>query len=304
MQEDAKRAMQIKDKFKFLYSWFRNRRFLLLIPDSFYLRFYYRFKMGRKLDLNQPKAFNEKIQWLKLYDRNPAYTIYADKYEVREYVKGIIGEKYLIPLLGVWDQFDEIDFEQLPNRFVLKCTHDSGGVVPCTDKTKLDLSMVKEKINRRMAINYYDWSREWAYKHIQPRIICEEFIESKSGLVPNDYKIHCFNGEPKNIMVCGERESGETKFFLFDRDWNRVTFIYSDSKTREEIPVAKPEKLDEMLEIARALSKGLPFVRVDLYYENGQIYFGEMTLYPQSGYDAELLVETDLEWGSYLALPK
>lgn len=303
MQKNAKKAIRVRDKFKFLLRLLRDRRVLTFIPDDAYLKLYYWMRMGRKLDLHNPKTFNEKIQWLKLYDRNPVYAAYADKYEVRKHVEAVIGEKHLIPLLGVWEDFDAIDFGEWPNRFVLKCTHDSGGVIVCNNKAKLDWKETRGIIGQRLAKNYYDWSREWAYKNIQPRIICEEFLESESDSWPNDYKIHCFNGEPRNVMVCTQRENGNPKFYFFDKEWNRLTRIFSDLSSSEEVSIPKPKKLDEMLEIAAALSKGLPFVRVDLYFENNQVYFGELTLYPQSGYDAELLPETDRLWGEALALP-
>lgn len=304
MQKNAKKAIRVLDKFKFLLRLLRNRRVLILIPDGTYLKLYYWMRMGRKLDLHNPKTFNEKIQWLKLYDRNPVYAEYADKYEVRKHVEAVIGEKYLIPLLGVWDDFDAIDFGEWSNRFVLKCTHDSGGVIVCKNKAKLDWKETRGKIEQRLAKNYYDWSREWAYKNIQPRIICEEFIESESDGRPNDYKIHCFNGEPRDVMVCTQRESGNPKFIFFDKEWNRLTRIFSDLSSSEGVSIPKPKNLDEMFEIAAALSKGIPFVRVDLYFENDQVYFGELTLYPQSGYDAELLPETERLWGEALALPR
>lgn len=171
------------------------------IPDKLYLQLKFWIKMRRKLDLTHPQTFNEKIQWLKLYDQNPLYTEIVDKYEVRKHIERAIGDKFLIPLVGVWDDFEEIDFEALPDRFVLKCNHDSGGVVVCNDKVHFDIADARKKINKRLARNYYHSGREWPYKNIQPRIICEDLIEPETGGLPNDYKFHCFNGKARNVMV-------------------------------------------------------------------------------------------------------
>ena len=303
MKEKTKETVRVLIKSSFLFRLVRNRRILMLIPDRTYLKLCYWIKMGKKLNINDPKTFNEKIQWLKLYDRNPIYPEYVDKYAVRKHVGKIIGERVLIPLLGVWDEFDEIDFDELPSRFVLKCTHDSGGVVICEDKEEFDPKEARAKIEKHLAKNYFDWSREWAYKNIQPRIICEEFLEVKLDDRPNDYKFHCFNGEPKNVMVCTDRERENPSYYLFDQEWNSLKFIFSDLKRSEKFTIPKPEKMDEMFEIAAALSEGIPFVRVDLYFENNRIYFGELTFYPESGYDDELLLETDRSWGEALKLP-
>jgi hypothetical protein len=303
MQENAKNAMNVRKKVSSLFRLFLSRRILTFIPDYAYLKLCYWLRMGRKLDLKHPKTFNEKIQWLKLYDRKPIYSQYVDKYEVRKHVEEIVGKEYLIPLLGVWDHFDEIDFDELPNRFVLKCTHDSGGVVICKNKERFDRKWAREKIEKRLAKNYYDSTREWAYKNIKPRIICEELLETKAGDPPNDYKFHCFNGEPKNVMVCTERERENTNYYFYDKEWNPLTLIYSDLNGSKDRSIPKPKRLNELFEIAAILSKGIPFVRVDLYVEKAQIYFGELTLYPQSGHDSEFLLETDRLWGEALKLP-
>lgn len=303
MQEGAKRAMQVHKKTRALFRLLRNRRILMLIPDYAFLKLNYWIRMGRKLNLKNPKTFNEKIQWLKLYDRKSIYSEYADKYKVRKHVAEIIGKKHLIPLLGVWDHFEEIDFDELPNQFVLKCTHDSGGVFICKNKVKLDRGQLKEKIEKRLSKNYFDSTREWAYKDIQPRIICEDLLKTKLGDLPNDYKFHCFDGEVKNVMVCTERESQKPNYLFFDKDWNSLTRIYSDFNNPEGRSMSKPKRMDEMFEIAGRLAKGIPFVRVDLYVENDQIYFGELTFYPDSGHDSEFLPETDRLWGEALKLP-
>jgi hypothetical protein len=273
-----------------------------LMPDSKYLRIKYRLRMGKTLDLDNPKSFNEKLQWLKLYDRKPKYTQMVDKYNVRKYVKDVIGEKYLIPLIGVYDSLDQIDFDKLPNRFVLKCTHDSGGLIVCKDKSQINIKAVKKKINKCLKRNFYYVGREWPYKDVKPRIICEEFIKTKDGGWPYDYKFHCFNGEPDNVMVCTERESGEPKYYFFDRNWNYLKYDIASTKAFGSVTFPKPKKLQEMFELAQRLSEGFPFLRVDLFCENDQIYFGELTFFPDSGFDATLLRETDVLLGNKLKL--
>lgn len=279
-----------------------SRDFLKWIPDKLYFKIMFQYRMGVKLNLKDPKTFNEKLQWLKLYDRNPEYTKLVDKYEVRKYIEKNIGEEYLIPLLGVWDKFEDIDFDSLPNQFVLKCTHDSGGVVICRDKNNLDIEKIKKKINKCLKTNYYYHGREWPYKNVKPKIICEQLIKTKDGKVPNDYKFYCFNGEPDSVMVCTERESGEPKFYFFDNKWNLLKYNVAGMNAPKDFTLSKPEKIDEMFQMAKKLSSRIPFVRVDLYYENGKIYFGELTFFPQSGYDFNLLEETDLLFGEKINL--
>ena len=273
------------------------------ISDKWYLKLKFRIKMGKKLELNHPETFNEKIQWLKLYERDSRYTELVDKYEVRKHITEVIGEEYLIPLVGVWDDFERINFAELPNRFVLKCTHDSGGVIVCKDKASFDIAKARKKIKKRLGRNYYHSGREWPYKNIQPRIICEDFLESEAGSLPNDFKFHCFNGKPQNVMVCTERDRGRTQYYFFDREWNYLPCLVEGWNAPEGFTLPKPEKMDEMFAIAETLSKGFPFVRVDLYCEKGQIYFGELTFHPQSGFDNVLLPETDESWGRTLELP-
>ncbi|BES66419.1 ATP-grasp fold amidoligase family protein [Gottschalkiaceae bacterium SANA] len=273
------------------------------ISDERYLKFKFRMIMRRKLDIKQPKTFNEKIQWLKLYDRKAKYVELVDKYEVRKHVKALIGEEYLIPLLGVWPTFQEIDFSKLPNRFVLKCTHDSGGVVVCQDKGRLDWDKIGKKMDKQLAKNYYYSGREWPYKNIKPRIICEDLIESESGGLPNDYKFHCFNGKAKNVMICTDRLKGQTQYYFFDRQWKYLPCLVEGWNAPEGFTLPKPEKLDEMFALAETMAKGFAFVRVDLYCEKGKIYFGELTLYPESGFDDVILPETDAAWGRDLQLP-
>ena len=277
-------------------------RIFIHFPDEWYLKFKFWIIMGRNLDLKHPQTFNEKIQWLKLYDRKLKYVELVDKYEVRKHVKAMISEEYLIPLLGVWDDFESINFAELPNRFVLKCTHDSGGVVVCEDKVDFDIVNARKKIKKRLARNYYYSGREWPYKNIQPRIICETLIEAESGGLPNDYKFHCFNGKAKNVMVCMDRSKGGAQYYFFDRQWTYLPCLVESYNAPEGFTLPEPAKMDEMFALAETLAKGFAFVRVDLYCEKGKIYFGELTLHPQSGFDNVLLPETDESWGCDLDL--
>ena len=275
---------------------------LRFLPDRAYVKLYYRLNIKRKLDLKNPKTFNEKLQWLKFNDRNPFYTVVVDKYEVRDYIKKTIGGNYLIPLIGAWDSFDEIDFEKLPKKFVLKCNHDSGGLVICTDKSKLDLKKARKIINKSLKCNFYHIGREWQYRNIKPKIICEEFI-GENNIPPSDYKIACFNGEPDNIMVCYGRETGTAQYYFFDLDWNLLRYNGWGQKAPEGFTLPKPENLDEMIRIAKILAKPYYYSRIDLYNVNGKIYFGEITLCPNSGFDGNILESTDNLFGQKLKLP-
>ncbi|NLA85672.1 MAG: glycosyl transferase [Clostridiales bacterium] len=281
-----------------------NKGFLCWLPDEQYLKLLYRAEMGKKLDLKNPKSFNEKLQWLKLYDKNPKYVRLVDKYEVRKYISEILGEEYLIPLIDVYNSVDEIDWDKLPEQFVLKCTHGSGFNIICKNKSALNIDVAKKKLKKWMKKNWYWFGREWPYRNVKPRIICEPLIKTNDDTLPNDYKFHCFHGEPDNVMVCMERESGEPKFYFFDSKWNLLRYNISGINAPHDFTLPKPERIDEMFSIAKRLSEGFPFVRVDLYYENDKIYFGELTFYPQSGFDPNLLPETDLLFGDKIKLDK
>ncbi|NPV51417.1 MAG: glycosyl transferase [Candidatus Methanofastidiosum sp.] len=274
---------------------------LKFIPDSLYLRFAYYVKVGKKLNLRNPQTFNEKIQWLKLYDRKPEYTKLVDKYEVRKYIAETIGEEYLIPLLGVYDNFDEIDFDALPNEFVLKPNHTSGNIYICKDKLKINYVELKKEVNMWLKRRYYWVHREWPYKNIKPRIICEKYMVDESGIELKDYKIFCFNGEPKLIQVDYDRFSGH-KRNLYDTEWNYIPASIQYPTDPNTI-IKKPNKLNEMLKLARILSKDYPHVRVDFYYVNDRIYFGEMTFYHGAGYEKFEPESLEMEMGSWLELP-
>ncbi len=289
---------------KLILLFFLNSRIFRLLPDDLYLKIKYRLTMGRKLDLNNPETFNQKLQWLKLYDRKPEYTQMVDKYEVRKYIKEIIGEEYLIPLLGVYDSFEEIDFDNLPDEFVLKPNHTSGDIFICKNKSKIDYKKLRKEVNRWLKREYYWLHREWPYKNVKPRIICEELIKTENGGFPYDYKFHCFNGEPDNVMVCIERESGNPKFYFFDNEWNLLRYNLAGINAPQGFTLPKPKKMDEMFMLAKKLSSGFPFIRVDFFCENEKIYFGELTFFPASGFDVNLLKETDILFGEKLELDK
>lgn len=280
-----------------------RRGLLDSISDKAYLSAMYRAAFGKKLNWDAPKTYNEKLQWLKLYDRNPKYTVLVDKYLVREYVADTIGEKYLIPLLGVWQNPNDISFEALPEKFVLKCNHNSGlGMCICKDKSNLDVDKVKQKIEEGLRQNYYLTGREWCYKNVEPRIIAEEFIEDNSGDL-KDYKFMCFGGKVKCSFVCTERFSEKgLRVTFFDRNWNRMPF--ERHYPADENPIIRPEKYEEMIELAEKLAQDYPFVRVDLYEVNGKIYFGELTFYPGSGLEEFTPEEWDEIIGSWITLPR
>lgn len=420
---------------------------LRLLPDAIYLKRVYKRHMGKSLDLKNPKLFNEKLQWLKLYNRKPEYTTMVDKYAVKQYISDKIGVEYVIPTIGVWDDFDQIDFEALPNQFVLKCTHDSGGLVVCRDKSKLDMRAVREKLQTSLSNDFFYLGREWPYKDVPHKIIAEQYMAdnyrdykyfcmdsaprmtliysehfTKTGLkevfydesyklqhshrieeilpifpmihpkqhhlmkqfaesllrkisfsridyyeinereyfaeitfFPEsgfdefnpqesdisfghwkklsqsgykfyaedcsiiiydsyynnkshkslvDYKFFCFNGVAESVMVCTDRDTGCPKFYFFDKKWNLKKYNIRGKEAPQGFTLPKPKSIDKMFSIAEKLSKGIPYVRVDLYSIDDLIYFGEMTFFPDSGFDKNLLQEADENWGEMLTLPK
>ena len=270
------------------------------IPDQTYLQLYYRIAIGKKLNLMSPQTYNEKIQWLKLHDRNPLYTELSDKYEVRKYITNTIGEKYLIPLLGVWDNFDDIDFAKLPNRFVLKCTHDSGGVVICKNKTLFNVEAARNKINKCMKRCYFMIGREYCYQDIAPRIICEDYMVDESGIELKDYKFFCFNGKPQAMFVATDR-GVDTRFDFFDLEFNHLPFMQHYKNSTKLLK--KPERFEQMIKLAERLSAGIPHVRVDFYNIYEAVYFGELTFYHFSGMEKFEPDEYDYIFGEWLDLP-
>lgn len=276
---------------------------LRLIPDKAYLKLQYKLNFGKKLNLKSPETFNEKLQWLKLYDRKSEYVQLVDKYRVREYIANKIGKEYLIPLIGVWDKFEDIDFAKLPNQFVLKCNHDSGSVIICKDKNTFNFEKAKVKLSRGLKRNLYYFGREWCYKDVPPRIIAEEYLVDDSGDELKDYKIFCFNGEPRIILVCADRfSSGGLRENFYDTNWNLLN-LQRPKHPNTEYSVSKPESLDIMLSLARTLSQNIPFVRVDFYEVDGKVYFGEMTFFPASGFGLFTPEEWDYKLGEWIKLP-
>ena len=255
---------------------------LRFLPDKLFIQIYYFIRFKRFCNFKNPKTYNEKLQWLKLYDRNPEYTKIVDKYEVKEYVSKLIGEEYIIPTLGVWDSFDDIDFDKLPNQFVLKCTHDSEGLVIVKDKNKLDINGAREKINTALKYNFYYIGREWPYKDIKPRIIAEKYMEDSVYGELRDYKFFCFNGEAKAMFIATERNEGNVKFDYYDLDFNNLGIVQHYPNSSNVID--KPINFDKMIELSEVLSKDMPHVRVDFYEVDGMLYFGELTFYHLSGF--------------------
>lgn len=279
------------------------RRFWDALSDKAFLKFEYRARIGEKLDLKNPKTFNEKLQWLKLYYRQPRLVQLVDKVAVRDWVAQTIGEEYLVPAIGVWESPEEIDFEALPEKFVLKCNHNSGlGMCICTDKAKLNIPEVKAGLQKGLGQNYYLHGREWPYKNVPRRILGEAFLEDPAGDL-KDYKFMCFNGEVKCSFVCSDRFSGKgLHVTFFDRDWQVMDFTRSYPRVAEGFP--KPQSYEEMVHLAQTLSQGLPFVRVDFYELAGRIYFGEMTFFPGNGMEAFQPASWDATLGGWITLPE
>lgn len=274
-----------------------------IVPDRFYLKVMFRLKMGYWMDFDNPQTFNEKLQWLKLYNRRPEYTQMVDKYAVKKYVADIIGEEYIIPTLGIWDSVDDVDFDKLPNQFVLKTTHGGGGggVVICKDKAQFDIEQCKIKLQQSLDSCIYRNLREWPYKDVPRRIIAEEYIENQNGQL-NDYKFYCFNGDVKCVMICLDRDMGDTKFYFFSSEWKLLRLNQRGVDAPENFTLPRPKNVEKMFEVAKRLCGSVPFLRVDLYNVDGQIFFGELTFYPASGLDGNYLDTTEKLFGDYINL--
>ena len=271
------------------------------MPDDKYLSHVFRYKMGYELNLKQPRSFNEKLQWLKLHDRRPEYTVMADKYEAKNYIANRIGKQYIIPSLGVWNHFDEIDLDSLPEQFILKCTHDSQSYSICRNKATWNKRKARKKLEQHLEQNLYYIYREWAYKDIKPRILAEKYMNNH-GEDLIDYKIHNFNGVPKLILVCeGRFSSGNFTEAFLDLDWNILNV--KRPGTSNAIITKKPDCLPEMLELSRILSKDIPFLRTDFYIIDGRPFIGELTFYPAAGLAPFEPESFDYELGSWLQLP-
>lgn len=273
-----------------------------LFPERLYLKIRYYLEMGKPLDLKNPKTMNEKLQWLKLYNRKPEYTQMVDKVLAKEYVAKLIGDKYIVPTLGVWNHFDEIDFDVLPDQFVLKTNHSGGslGVVICRDKKKLDKYNARKKLEKSLKFDISRVNVEWPYRNVERKIFAEQYL----GDDLTDYKFYCFNGRADVVLNCIERQTGNPKFYFFDKEWNLKRLNKRGKEAPEGFTLPKPEGMDEMFQVASKLSEGLPYARIDLYNINGAIYFGEITFFPDSGFDKNRLPEADLYFGEKIVLPK
>ena len=273
-------------------------------PDKAFQKWDYKIHTGRKLNIKNPILYPEKLQWLKYYYHNPLFTKMVDKYEVREWIKNKIGEQYLVPLYGVYDSFDEIDFSKLPSQFVMKCTHDSGSYIICQNKDALNYDEAKEKLESALRVNHFYRSREWPYKNVKPRIIIEKYMFNDDGSDVKDYKFFCFDGKVKIFQVNSERwsETG-TKVNFYLPPWNSIE-IYDAGYDKSEFELEKPEQLEEMMQLAEKLSKELkPHVRVDFNLFNNQIYFGELTFYHCGGRKLFEPYEANMMFGEWLDLP-
>ena len=298
-------------------------KFAHFYSDRKFLETLFPLRVGYKLNLDNPQTFNEKLQWLKLYDRRPEYTHMVDKMEAKKYVASIIGEEYIIPTLEVYDRAEDIDFDALPNQFVLKCTHDSGGIVICRDKSKLDRKAVRKKLAKGLKVNYFYQNREWPYKNVRPRIIAEQYMSDNGGRVIDD-KVHSFNGITETYGASDELSdykwfcfNGKAEFFkidfgrfvdhhanYYDTNMNMLPFGEADFLPIPDAPIRIPDTISKMLAMAEKLSSGIPFLRVDFYEVDGRIYFGELTFYPASGMGQFAPPQYDTILGRKIELPQ
>lgn len=286
-----------------------NYRFLVLahlgffdqMSDEKFLIKMFKARTGRNLNLSNPQTFNEKLQWLKLYDHNERYTVMVDKYKAKEYVSNIIGSEYIIPTLDAWKSVEEIDWESLPDQFVIKCTHDSGGLIICKDKSQLNKEKAKTKLKKCMKSDYYKRYREWPYKNVERKIIAEKYMtDDNNSSQLTDYKIYTFDGKAKMIMINKDRGI-DTKADYFDTDYQWLDFSWG--YPHAEVKPQKPKCFEKMIELAEKLAKDTYELRVDFYEVNGQIYFGEMTFFDGSGFDKIEPIEWDYKIGSWVKLP-
>ena len=274
----------------------------LMRDDRKFIEFIWKKKMNYPLNLDHPQTYNEKLQWIKLYDHNPLYTKMVDKYEAKEYVASIIGDEYIIKTLGVWDKFEDIDFNVLPNQFVLKCTHDSGGLVICKDKSQMNMTNVRNVIEKSLKKNFYSRAREWPYKFVKRRIIAEEYVEDSETKELRDYKFFCFDGKPKVMLIATGRQNNDGPFMdFFDMDFNHLDL----RRGHPNAPVLpqKPDHFMLMKQLACSLSTGFPELRVDFYEANGKVLFGELTIFPAAGLVPFEQEKWDRIMGEWIKLP-
>lgn len=274
-----------------------------LLSDKTYIKLMYYYHIGNIPKLNNPVTFNEKLQWLKLNDRKTEYIIMADKIKAKEYVASIIGEKHIIPTLQVWKTVDDIELSSLPDRFVLKTNHDSKGVIVCQDKSTFDLGNAKQLLDRHLKTNGYWYGREWPYKYIKPMVFAEEYLENEDREL-TDYKVHCFNGEPRVILVCtGRFKDGLLNEDFFSEKWEHLN-VTRPGHPMSGKTVKKPKQLSTLLELSKQLSNNIPFLRVDFYIANDNVFFGELTFFPASGFERFVPESYDKLFGDWIKLPK
>lgn len=299
--------MKIKKYIKYVkhpYKLFKVlafKGFFKNMDDEKYIKRMYKSRMGKDINLENPKTFNEKINWLKLYDRKEIYTKMVDKYEVKKYVANVIGNEYIIPTIGIYDNWNEINFKDLPSKFVIKCTHDSGGLVIVKEKNKINYKESKNKIEKSLKNNYYFLNREWPYKNVKPRILIEKYMVDESGYELKDYKFFCFNGKVQYVKVDFDRMK-EHHANYYDRLFRLQPFGEASCPPKVNKKIEKPKDYKEMIEIAEKLAQGLKFIRVDLYNINGKIYFGELTFYPAGGFGKFIPEVWDEKMGSMIDL--
>lgn len=290
----------IKSPLLFLVHFFQCRPFCYLISDKNWLKMMYYAYHHKKLDLETPHTYNEKLQWLKLYDRKPEYRMMSDKYAVRKFIAEKIGNEYLVPLLGVWDRVDDVDFDALPKQFVLKCNHDSAGLVICKDKKKLNIARAKKKLKKCLKVDYFWAGREDNYRVVEKKIIAEKYMTDGDKDELTDYKFFCFNGKPEFVQVDSGRFSKHIRNF-YDTSWNFIDVQNGCMNDRTAV-IPRPSNLDKMLEIAKILSEGMKHVRVDLYDISNQIYFGELTFHHGGGCMSIIPELYDEKWGEFLKI--
>lgn len=289
----------IKRPLNLFDNWAFNGR-LNWMPDKWYLSLMFRSRIGYWMDWKHPKTFNEKLQWLKLYDRNPLYPTLVDKHAVKKWVADKIGKEYIIPTIGVWEKFDDINFGSLPKQFVLKCTHDSGSAIICKNK-KIDMAETKKKIEASLNTDYYLEGREWPYKNVRRRIIAEKYMEDDKIKDLRDYKFFCFNGKVRCYKIDFNRFTSH-KANYYDKNSLLIDVGERICPPDHNILLKQPTKLSEMIKLAQKLSCSIPFVRVDFYEVNGKVFFGEMTLYPAAGFGSFYYNGNDEMLGEWIHL--
>ena len=295
---------QIIKKPSLVYLYLSYLGYFKNVPDEIHLKRLFKIMIGKPLNLNSPQTFNEKMQWLKINNRKNEYTNMVDKYEMKKIVSNLIGDSYVIPTIGIYEKFEDIKFDELPDQFVIKCTHDSGGIVICNDKNNFNIKKAKNKIDKCLKKNYYWMHREWPYKNVKPRIIIEKYMATEKQPELIDYKFFCFNGEPKFLYISeGLSNHSTAKISFVDMNYNKSQFYRNDYKPFDKLP-KKPVGFEKMKELAKKLSKEIPFVRVDFYEIEDRIYFGELTFYPCSGFIPFEPEKYDKILGDMLKLPK